>query len=543
MLLISLDSLRPDRLGCYGHRTRTGVPTSPNVDRVAAEGVLFEHAVSSTTWTLPSHHALFSGLHDLAHGVLSDAYGPTLASVRLAEVLSAAGYATAGFYSGPYLGPQYGFGDDFDSWVNASGVEEQLVQQGAAQAAARGSGGATPAPEQGGLQQAATQVAGKVEQSYHVTESAKRVSDAGLEWLAAHQARADSPPFFLFLHYFDVHYDYAPPDESWTRGFWPDGKRPRLDGDGFFENPEIKPGMAADDLAGVLSWYDGEIRWTDSQVGRVLDQLDRAGLARDTIVAIVSDHGDEFFDHGAKGHRQNLFQSTLSMALVLRWPGVLPAGKRVASRASIVDVAPTLIDCCGAVGKADHLAAGRTSGLQPDDAPHGMWGTSLRPLIEGVETADRDALAFLANRWQDRDHPIYHFALLAGRFKVVVTQRWTAVRDGDGAVVREEPGEVRGQVFDLAADPAEKRDLSRSRDPEVLAAIARYDEWYSRRSRLGRWLANVECGPPPPPMAQLEVELLKQLGYLDAGIPAPSLPPGTKLYQRTPPPPPFPKSR
>lgn len=547
VLLISLDSLRPDRLGCYGHRTRTGVPISPNVDKVAAEGVLFENAVSSTTWTLPAHHALMSSVPDLAHGVWSDGFGPTLSRVQLGEALSAAGYATAGFFSGPYLGSKYGFGGGFDVWENASGVEEQLIEQGAAQAAAgaNGSAGAAPpAPAHGGLQQAATEISGKVEQSYHVTSSAKRVSDAGLAWLSKQQALDATQPFFLFLHYFDIHYDFAPPDESFARGFWPDGKRPRLNGDHFFDHPEIKPGMAPDDLAGVVSYYDGEIRWTDSQVGKVLDQLDRMGLARDTLVVIVSDHGDEFFDHGAKGHRQNLFQSTLSMALVMRWPGMLPAGTRVASRASIVDVAPTLLDCCGALDKADFQLP-EIAGLAPGDRVHGMWGSSLRPLIDGRESGDREAYAFLANRFQERDRPSYHFGLLTGRFKVVVTQRYRVVHvddDPSKPIVNEEPGEVSALVFDLAADPGETKDLSRSRDPAVLAAIERWSEAYSRAGRLGRWCTNVECGPPPPPLSEVERTMLGQLGYT-ADADAPRLPPGTKLFQVAPPPPPFPRAR
>jgi len=544
VLLISLDSLRPDHLGCYGYRTRTGVPTSPNVDRVAAEGVLFENAVSTTTWTLPSHHALMSGLPDLAHGVWSDGFGPTLSRVQLGEALSAAGYATAGFFSGPYLGEKYGFGGGFDVWKNASGVEEQLIAEGAAAASERAAGHAeTPAP--GGLQQAATEVSGKVEQSYHVRSSAKSVSDAGLDWLAKQQAHDATRPFFLFLHYFDIHYDYAPPEESFARAFWPDGQRPRLNGDRFFDRPEVEPGMSPADLAGVVSYYDGEIRWTDSQVGRVLDQLDRSGLARDTLVVIVSDHGDEFFEHGAKGHRQNLHQSTLATALVMRWPGLLPAGKRVAPRASIVDVAPTLLDCCGAVGKADFLASDPIAGLEPGDREHGMWGRSLRPLIDGAETADRDAYAFLANRFQDRARPTYHFALLTGRHKVVVTHRYRTVHvDDDPAkpVAREEPVEARGQVFDLVADPGETRDLSRSADPAVQAAIDRWSAAYARDGRLARWRASVECGPPPPPLSAVEVTILGQLGYA-TGSDGPQLPPHTKLFQVAPPPPPFPRER
>ncbi len=537
VLLISLDSTRPDHLGCYGYATRTGARTSANIDAVAQQGVLFEHAVSTTTWTLPSHHALMSGLPDLAHGVLSDGYGPTLSRVQIAQLLANAGYATAGYYSGPYLGDHYGFGDGFDEWRNASGVEEALIAAGAEEA-----GDPAASHDPSGLQQAASKVAGAVEQSYHVTASAKRVSDAGRDFLDAQQKRKPEQPFFLFLHYFDVHYDFAPPEESYARAFWSDGK-PRLNGDHFFENPAIHSAMKREELDGVQSYYDGEIRWVDSQVGRVLEKLAALGLERDTIVCIVSDHGDEFFDHGAKGHRQNLFQSTLSMGWIMRWPGMLEAGRRIPGRVSMADVAPTLVDLCGVVDQVDFFEK-EIPGLEPGDRIHGMWGSSLRPQLEGAASDDRESLAFLANQWQDPAHPVYSFALVTDRFKVVVTQVYSQQPGSDG-VMRKVPGEVRGRVYDLIADPNEQRDLARSQELEVQRAIARYDAAYSNGGRLGRWLANVECGPPPPPLSKVELKRLEQLGYAQSEIvdQRPPLARGTRLGALTPRPPPFPRVR
>jgi arylsulfatase A-like enzyme len=532
VLLISLDSLRPDHLGCYGYRSRTGEATSANVDAVAAGGAVFTDAVSTTTWTLPSHHALMSGMPDLVHGVLNDGYGATPSRVQLAELLADAGYATAGYYSGPYLGSSHGFGDGFDVWENASGVEEDLVES------ASGSSGASDRPA-GGLAQVAGAVSLKVELSYHETSSAQRVSDQGIRWLDAN----GSKPFFLFLHYFDIHYDFTPPEESWARAFWKDGERPRLSGERFFESPQIHPRMSADDLAGVISWYDGEIRWTDFQVGRVLERLDRLGLARDTIVVIVSDHGDEFFDHGGKGHRQNLFQSTLSMAMVMRWPGVIEPGRRIGGRVSIADVAPTLADLCGVREKAKFHEQDVPAEVR-GELRHGMWGESLRGRLTGAPSEDREAIAFLVNQWQDRTRPVCSFALITDRFKVLVTQEFRIVEPADGAGPAERiAGAVSGKVFDLAADPTERNDLSRSRDPDVTRAIDRYDALFGPGGRLARWLAAVECGPPPPPLSAVEVRILNQLGYLEIDNSRPALPRGTKLFRVTQKPPAFPRIR
>ena len=534
VLLISLDSLRPDHLGCYGYRSRTGENPSPNVDAVAAAGAVFTDAVSTTTWTLPSHHALMCGMADLVHGVLNDGYGATKSRVQLAQLLADAGYATAGFYSGPYLGPSYGFGDGFDVWENASGVEEDLLAEAAAQAA-------EPDRSASGLQQAAGKVALKVEVSYHSTSSASRVTDSGRDWIDAHA----KGPFFLFLHYFDIHYDFTPPAETWARAFWPDGERPRLSGERFFERPEIHPRMSAEDLAGVVSWYDGEIRWTDHQVGRVLEKLDRLGLARDTIVVIVSDHGDEFFDHGGKGHRQNLFQSTLSMALVMRWPGVIEPGRRIGGRVSIADVAPTLVDLCGVREKAKFHVEGFPKPLQ-DELRHGMWGDSLRARLDGAPSDDREAIAFLVNQWQDPKRPVYSFALVTDRFKVLVTQVYRLKEGADGGAATgsdREAGAISGKVFDLIADPGERNDLSRSGDPAVVQAIARYDALFGPTGRLARWVSIAECGPPPPPLSPVEMQILNQLGYLEIDNTRPPLPRGSRLARVTPLPPTFPRNR
>ncbi len=499
VVLVSIDSLRADHLGCYGYPAGSGAPTSPHLDRLASEGVLFEHAQSTTSWTMPSHHALFSGRPDLAHGAVSDENGPTLQRVDLAQVLADAGYATAGFFSGPYLDPRYGFGGGFELYENL-GPEDEL--------------------------------------SSHQASSAKRVSDRAIGWLDDH-ARAE-PPFFLFLHYFDVHYDYSPPEEGYARRFWPGGRRPRIGGDGFFENAEIHAGMEADDLAGVVACYDGEILWTDEQVGRVLDRLEALHLADDTLVVVVSDHGDEFFEHGAKGHRQNLFEPTLHVALIARLPGRLPAGRRVPQRVSIVDVAPTVLDLCGALEKADFHAADAKE-LHPGDLDHGMWGRSVLPLVDGRERADRDCLGFLANRWQDPDHAVDTWALWTGSTKVVVSKRYDWIRDEAGAKVGLKTIERTGRVFDLARDPGELHDLAASRDPAAAAAIARFDAVFAESSALSRVTAALEAGPPPAPLTEAQRLALEQLGYTAGSTPPPRLPPGTRLKQRLPPMPQFPR--
>jgi arylsulfatase A-like enzyme len=539
VILVSIDSLRADHLDGYGYRSATGEPTSPNLDQLAKEGVLFEHAVSTTSWTRPSHHALLTGLPDLAHGAVDDAIGLSKQRVELAEVLANAGYTTAGFYSGPYLSDHYGFGKGFDTWKNVSGVDEQVD--------------ATILELVKKLQEDLTLsdetrqklrdegIAAAVEDGYHRAETADKVSDAAISWLDGRKGAAD--PFFLFVHYFDVHYDFAPPQERYAARFWPGNRRPRINGDRFFDNADIHAGMDPNDLAGVKSYYDGEILWVDEQLGRLLKRIDELGLRDDTAIVVVSDHGDEFFEHGAKGHRQNLFGSTTNVVTIFRVPGRLPEGRRVASRVSLVDVAPTIVELTGAQKEADALAPpsgndGRDLGLV-----HGMWGRSVLPLLSGEERGDRDGLGFLTNRWQDMNHPVDTWALWTGSLKVVVSQRYERKLDANGNPLPMKVIERRGLVFDLATDPGELHDLAASNSPAVAAAIARFDLAFGPAGKLARLVATFEAGAPPPPLAATKAALLQKLGYTQNSQPPQKLPPGTKLKELLPPPPTFPRER
>jgi len=536
VLLISIDSLRADHLDCYGYRSATGAPTSPTLDRFAREGVVFEHALSTTSWTRPSHHALLTGLPDLLHGGALDQNGLAPERVELAQVLQDAGYATAGFYSGPYLGERYRFGEGFDSYSNASGVDER-IDAAIAGVVEELKADTTDSPERR-QQRLSDRIAAVIEDEYHRAESADRVSDAAIGWLDRHAAAAD--PFFLFVHYFDVHYDYAPPEERYAARFWPGGVRPRLNGDHFFDDEEIHAGMQRDDLAGVVSCYDGEILWVDEQVGRLLKRVDELGLRDDTLVVVVSDHGDEFFEHGAKGHRQNLFAPTLDVALLARLPARLPANRRVAARVSLCDVAPTIVELAGVQAQADARAP--TLDAARGALVHGMWGRSLLPLVTGSETSDRDCIAFLANRWQDADHPVDTWALATGPMKVVVSWRYDRTLDPSGATLLK-VAERRAEVFDLARDAGETVDLSASGAPAVETAIARFDETFAADGALGRLVHEFNAGPPPPPLTETEAQKLAALGYPTAGVAPAALPKGTKLFRVLPPLPQFPRNR
>ncbi|MBI4228743.1 MAG: sulfatase-like hydrolase/transferase, partial [Deltaproteobacteria bacterium] len=222
VILISIDTLRADHLSCYGY----GRTTSPNIDRLANEGIAFSNAFSVASWTLPAHISMLTSMYSEAHGVITDENSLDENRVTLAEILKDRGYATAAFVSGVYLHSRYGFDQGFDVYDesiidNAERGGEDLVQE--------------------------------------VTSPS--LNDSIQSWLKINNQKK----FFLFLHYFDVHFDYIPPPPYDTM-FGLDYKG-KIDGRNFYNNPEINSEMDPRDLKHVIALYDGEIAFTDKYIG------------------------------------------------------------------------------------------------------------------------------------------------------------------------------------------------------------------------------------------------------------------------------------
>jgi arylsulfatase A-like enzyme len=249
----------------------------------------------------------------------------------------------------------------------------------------------------------------------HRDVTGPRVLAAVQRWIDARTARNDTRPVFLFVHLWDVHYDFVPPppyDTTFDSDYSGD-----ISGANFFFDSRIRAGMPSRDLAYLEALYDGEIAWTDETFGRIRDALEEADLLDDGILAVTADHGDEFFEHGGKGHRQTLFREVLRVPLLLRAPGRLPAGRRIQALSRGIDLAPTLLDLAGLPGAED------------------CFGTSLRPVIAGSATghAPRALSELFSN----------------GRIqRMVRTARWKFVDDM-----------ARNQRYfiDLQADPGEQR--------------------------------------------------------------------------------------
>ncbi len=325
VVLISIDSLRADHLGCYGNPH----DTSPAIDRVARDGVRFANAMSATSWTLPSHMSLLTGRYLLSHGVISqnDQLPPGVPT--LAEMLRRAGLSTGGVVSALWLQPRYGFQRGFDYYDDSS-------------------------------------VQGKAWYEELSLEPAPNVTDHALAWLRQQHGR-----FFLFVHFWDVHYDYAPP-APYDKMFDPDYKG-TVTGTNFMHNKAIRRGMPQRDLQHVLALYDGEIRWVDDHVAKILAALDDMGVSDRTAVIVTADHGDEFFEHGGKGHQRTLYREVVHVPLIMRVPGIT-GGRVVPDPVSLVDVMPTALELAGA------------------QTPAGVDGKTLVPALLDGSASDRGAI-------------------------------------------------------------------------------------------------------------------------------------------------------
>lgn len=332
VILISVDTLRADHLGCYGY-TRD---TSPNIDRLAKSGVRFTQAMSQASWTLPSHMSIMTSQYPHVHGVEVAQQALPEDATTLAKVLSRSGYETAAFISWIYVARKFGFAQGFDEFTELLPPEDQI------------------------------------DSTTRASFKAEQVTNRVNEWLAREHPR----PFFLFVHYFDPHLNYEPPP-PYDRMFDPAYTGAAL---GSYEwiRPYIKGANAvpqkidARDRDFVESLYDGEIRYTDYHLGRFLSAVDKAvGLDR-CLIVFTSDHGEEFNDHGSmEGHQWTLYEETIHVPLVLRLPRSHQPARVVSRPVELIDIPTTILSLLNiappACFQGRDLSALAKGGEMPDE--------------------------------------------------------------------------------------------------------------------------------------------------------------------------------
>jgi arylsulfatase A-like enzyme len=399
VLLVSIDSLGAHRLGCYGNARAT----SPVLDRLAAEGVRFAHATSPTSWTLPTHVSLLTGRSQQRHQTVRYFDRIRDSERLLSEAFAGAGFETVGIYSGPFLSPTYGFDRGFDRYTSCESEATATLQGQAAWT------------------------------SSHSDRTNAKVEETFDAWMRTRSAR----PFFAFIHMWDVHFDYIPPDPY--ASMFDTGYAGPLDGRDI-AGAGFPLTASPADVAHLMALYDGEIRYTDDTIGRLLAALEKAGALADTLVVITADHGDEFLEHGGKGHQRTLFEEVIHVPLIVWSKAGLSGGRVVEQPVSLIDVAPTILE----IMKLPALPAAD--------------GRSLAALLRGGALEDR---------------PVYSelYASRTGKLKAA------SIRQASTKVVYDAPSEASSRqapsgwrTYDLAADPRETRPAEAAADavPRVL---------------------------------------------------------------------------
>lgn len=458
VVLISVDTLRADRLGVYGHSPSL----TPAIDRFAQEGVLFRRAVASSPWTLPSIASLLTGLPTMRHGAgLPLGPGPSFlrsplsdGHQTLAERLGSAGYRTRAVVANAFLSAELGVAQGFEEYRNPllqstqAGVLREL-----------------PLPRLLLSFLAAEKVA---------DPRAEGITDVALEWLAE---PADEP-LFLWIHYIDTHAPFradpegleiiSPIDEIDAEArVHADGT---VVGDRFAAVHQVRSGLiwlGEEDRRRIVDYYDRSVRYVDHHLGRLFEALRQRSKTRDVVAVLTADHGEEFWDHGGFEHGHDYYSEVTQVPLIFWGPRRIPAARKVDGTAGLVDVVPTLLNLA------------EVEAPEPEDPAEGM---SLVDLWNGAPIAARPPRFSTGNLY---DLPA------------------AMVEDGPWRYILR--ANQREELYNLDLDPEESRNLAHD-EPDV---AMRYRELVE--PRLADFVANQNVSDTQ--LSPETVNGLKSLGY------------------------------
>jgi arylsulfatase A-like enzyme len=355
VLVIVVDTLRADHLSSYGYPRLT----SPNLDRIARQGVLFESAFSTSSWTQPAHASMLTGRYTYEHGAelykrLDDRY-PTIA-----EALQARGYRTGAFSANfRVFCRRLGFGRGFHHFEDYYRSADNVV---------------------------VNTFYGRMAEAYVLRhgfgledEIGRRLADdinrALLGWIDRGQGR----PFFAFLNYFDVHDPYVPPQPY--RSMFSPLENPGGLINSYWGVDHIYVPTTPEQLQGEVDAYDGAIAYVDHHIDQLLGELHARGLAENTLVVITSDHGESFGEHGLLQHTNSLYREVIHVPLIIWWPGHVPEGVRVDEPVTIAALPATVLDLVAQDGQT--LFPGPSLGQLWDDSRIGSdWPYPIAELAQ-----------------------------------------------------------------------------------------------------------------------------------------------------------------
>lgn len=463
VILILCDTLRKDHLSAYGYERRT----SPNIEALAAEGAMFLDNVSQATWTKVSTPSIMTSLYPTSHRVAEMTDRLSSQADTLAESYRAAGFATVAYSSVQFTGKFSNMHQGFEELHESSSANEPG----------------------------------------YAAKTAREYVDRASEWIDRHQ----DTPFFMFLHVFDPHDPFEP--RSPYDAVWADPSKKEHHEEQLKQiKPHIKdpllqafgmPAAAEIEAAGIdphefvdhdVDWYDGSIVGMDAEVGRLVGRLRQLGLEDKVQLVFLSDHGEEFIEHGQMFHGQSVYGELTGVPLIFRRPGVIPQGVKIPATVRSIDVMPTLLDL---------------SGLP---APEFMQGESLAPLFAAArEGGDAEQLLASAQGLGWTNPPAISQKQNAQSVPArgiedfgITTDGWKLIHHAMRA-----EGAPEFELFDHDKDPLDLHDVA-AEHPEIVARL---------KSELDAWKGMVEqnklpLGDAAEDLDSKELDRLRSLGYI-----------------------------
>ncbi|MFH1836092.1 MAG: sulfatase [Methanobacteriota archaeon] len=360
VILISIDALAANHVGLYGYKENT----TPNLDAYAQNAIVFKNHITNAPWTLPSHAAMLSSQYPHVIGVEKRRHKIPYSTNMLAEILKETGYKTKGIISFAFVEPMYGFDQGFDSYDISNSFYK-----------------------------------GEYRDKYY--KSSPDITGKAISFMEKNKDKN----FFLFLHYFDVHYAYNPPP------------------------PYDKMFNSSEDNA--VNKYDEEIAYTDHYIWELLKWLDESGLADKTMVIVTADHGDAFNQHNLTGHENVVYEEVLHVPLIIKLPSVVQEAGVIPYQTQMIDIAPTILD------------------VLEIPIPSYFEGESLMPLARGESTEGRK---YVFSRTVSQD--FWREAVRTPKYKLIHIYEPLNASEEDGVRVHSY------ELYDLEADPGEKTNLA-----------------------------------------------------------------------------------
>jgi arylsulfatase A-like enzyme len=443
VVLIVLDTARADFFSSYGFPDKT----TPVFDRLASEGTRYSSAFSTSFWTLPGHASLFTGLYPSEAGATSETNRLPGEVSTIAELLREAGYRTLGSASNPWLTEERGFHQGFEDFREVWREDPDRAR-------------------------------------FAVEEIG--VEDA-VDWIEE-SARGENP-FFLFLNFNSPHMPYTPPPDLLSRFVSPDRSRAQVRrlmevaGPWKFLAGELS--LNEGDFEALREMYAGEIAVTDRYVDAIVEALEKEGILDDTLLIVTSDHGENIGDHGMIDHALSMYDTTVRVPLVIRYPERFEAGAVVDDLVSLVDVVPTILDASELIDESNRERVEHRSLCSNR--------RERRPFVVAENDRPVNAVRLLSEMF-----PGFDTTSIDRPLRMIRTDRHKLIWPIGG-----EP-----EVYDLERDPNEKIDIT-GVHPELEEVLT---------EQLRQWMSTVESGPSTRPLESLDeeaLERLRSLGYVE----------------------------